>query len=283
MANCERSVNRLWQDTYTAEAALSNTHRLLKLGTAATQVVVATDSASPIIGVMPDNKTYAINANVDVQIYGRHKAVAAGSISAKQPITATTGGAAVVLSTSGYCAGYALMNASSGDVFEYLLLPPGTWLPSAIVPRTLFVNTFQYPAPGTDFTPEKAGAGLANNKSAKKVWIPISGVYAGDKITAYGVYGQITNAGGDTNTVDAELFEIANTGGAGTSKGAITQISKTADFTFTGLTAADGYKDSTDVTVTADKSYVIEVTVTTGATAVNAVVVLGAMVTVTNI
>ena len=46
--------------------------------------------------------------------------------------------------------------------------------------RTFLANAFQYPAPGTDWTPQLEGAGLGSDLGAKKVWIPFNFLKIGD-------------------------------------------------------------------------------------------------------
>ncbi len=69
-------------------------------------------------------------------------------------------------------------------------------------------NAFQYPAPGTDFTPGITGAALALNKSTKKVWLPFTGLKHGEEIVSYRLVGHSINYSGKTDTVDAKLVKV---------------------------------------------------------------------------
>ena len=53
------------------------------------------------------------------------------------------------------------------------------------------VNAFQYPAPGTDWTPALNGATLAQNLAAKKCWLPLNFLKVGDIITTYNLVGDV--------------------------------------------------------------------------------------------
>src|SRR3990167_3087454 len=50
--------------------------------------------------------------------------------------------------------------------------------------QTFLANAFICPAPGTDWTPQLEGVGLAQSLSAKKCWIPLNFLKIGDIITA---------------------------------------------------------------------------------------------------
>lgn len=104
-------------------------------------------------------------------------------------------------------------------------------------------------------------ATLAQSATADTLVIPIPGLKVGDTITSFTIHGQL-DSGGNAVTVDADLRAMTPvaTGSTDASIGAITQISKTADYLIndskTGLTA----------TVTSGLGYYILVTATTGAT-----------------
>jgi len=105
---------------------------------------------------------------------------------------------------------------------------------------------------GTD----KGLATLAASATADTLVIPIPGVKIGDTITGFTITGQI-ESGGNTATVDADLRKLttAAAGSADASVGAITQISKTADYKIddakTGLTEVVASGESFYVLVTA--------------------------------
>lgn len=120
-------------------------------------------------------------------------------------------------------------------------------------------NAFQYPAPGTDWTPAVKGATLAASKTAKKVFLPLNFLKKGDKIVSYVLKGDVVEAA--AATLDCQLVKVTKadpTATANVAGGAITQV------------AADGaYAASSTLTakeeVAADSNYVLEITGTTGA------------------
>ena len=133
---------------------------------------------------------------------------------------------------------------------------------------TFTVNAFQYPAPGTDWTPELKGVGLAASLAAKKVWLPLNFLKIGDGIIGYKLVGDAVEAA--ALTLDCKLVRVnladplTTTDVAG---GGIVQI------------AADGNFDSaatlTAVEIVAtDKQYVLELLGTTGVG--DTIVVMGA-------
>lgn len=133
---------------------------------------------------------------------------------------------------------------------------------------TFTVNAFQYPAPGTDWTPELKGAGLAASLTTKKVWLPLNFLKIGDGIIGYKLVGDAVEAA--ALTLDCKLVRVnladplTTTDVAG---GGIVQI------------AADGLFDSaatlTAVEIVAtDKQYVLELLGTTGVG--DTIVVMGA-------
>jgi len=140
------------------------------------------------------------------------------------------------------------------------------------VARTFHVNTFQYPAPGTDWTPEKAGAGLGANLAAKYCWLPLNFLKVGDVITKYRLVGDAVEAA--AITIDCKLV-VVNLADPITytdvTNGAIVQV--TADGNF------DVEADCDDTTVTTDKQYTLEILGTCGAG--DAITVIGAEVQVT--
>lgn len=124
--------------------------------------------------------------------------------------------------------------------------------------RTFLVNAFQYPAPGTDWTPQLEGAGLAASLGAKKCWIPLNFLKIGDGIISYKLVGDIVEAAAvtlDCKIVSINLADpLTTTDIAG---GGMTQLDADGDFdSETTLTAIE--------TVATDKQYALEILGTTG-------------------
>lgn len=139
---------------------------------------------------------------------------------------------------------------------------------------TFHVDAFQYPAPGTDWTPQVEGAHLAASLSAKKVWLPLNFLKVGDIITTYNLIGDIVEA--TTVTLDCKLVRVNKADPLTTTditNGAITQLTADGDF--------DSTANNDDETVATDKQYVLEILGTTGAS--DAITVIGAEVTITRI
>jgi len=57
--------------------------------------------------------------------------------------------------------------------------------------QTFMVNAFQYPAPGTDWTPAITGAVLSGVSAAKKCWLPLNFLKIGDEIVSYKIVGAL--------------------------------------------------------------------------------------------
>ncbi len=102
-------------------------------------------------------------------------------------------------------------------------------------------------------------ATLGASLTAATLVVPIAGLHVGAKITAFSVVGQIESAG-NTVTLDADLRKMTTAAGDVTdaSVGAITQISKTADYAI-----ADS-KTGLSETVAADETFYVLLTGTTG-------------------
>ena len=139
------------------------------------------------------------------------------------------------------------------------------------------VNAFQYPNPGTDWTPELVGAGLGANLAAKLCWIPLNFLKVGDIITTYNLLGDIHEEGGDTVTLDCKLVAIH-----------IADPIVTSDVTNGGIAQqdADGNFDVTanndDETILTDWQYTLEVEGTTSNVSGNEKIeVMGAEITIT--
>lgn len=101
--------------------------------------------------------------------------------------------------------------------------------------------------------------GLPASQTASTLVIPISGLKVGDTITAFSVRGQIESAG-NAVTLDADLrkLTIAADNITDASIGAITQISKTADYAI-----SDSKTLATAEVVAADEQYYVLITATT--------------------
>jgi hypothetical protein len=155
-----------------------------------------------------------------------------------------------------------------GDVYltdvdqPVVLVHDGTnWLlvsaPNLTVELT--VNAFQYPAPGTDWTPALVGATLGASLATKKCWIPLNFLKTGDQIVSYRVTGDVVEAA--AATLDCKLVRVnladppTTTDVAG---GGITQVDADGDFDSEAvLTAVE--------VVATDKQYALEILGTTGA------------------
>jgi hypothetical protein len=144
------------------------------------------------------------------------------------------------------------------------------------ISRTILLNNFICPAPGTDWTPQIEGVKLAANKSAKKCWLPLNGLALGDIIVSYKVVGDVHEEAGDTVTFDCKLARINKADPLTTTdiaNGGITQV--TADGNF------DSEANCDDETAATDKQYVLELLGTTSNVSGNeAIIVTGAEITV---
>jgi len=134
------------------------------------------------------------------------------------------------------------------------------------------VNVFQYPNPGTDWTPQLEGAHLAAGLAAKKCWMPLNFLKVGDIITAYNLLGDMVRAA--ATTLDCKLVKINKADPLTTTdivNGAIIQI------------AADGVFDQVvnpdDETVATDKQYTLELLGTTAGA--DTITVMGVEITIT--
>ena len=139
--------------------------------------------------------------------------------------------------------------------------------------QEFLANAFQYPAPGTDWTPGRSCAGLGASKVTKRVFIPFNFLKIGDEIVSYKLVGDVTEANGVT--LDCQLFAVVKTDPISTTPvagGAIAQVNTDGNFD------VEAVLSSTEVVAT-DKQYLLEVTATTGA-APDAIVVIGAEVKV---
>ena len=140
--------------------------------------------------------------------------------------------------------------------------------------HTFLVNAFQYPAPGTDWTPSISGATLAQSLSAKKCWLPLNFLKIGDIITSYKLVGDVVEVA--AATLDCKLVQVNKADPITTTDittGAITQV--TADGNF------DSEANCTDTTVATDKQYLLEINGTTGVG--DSIYVMGAEVAITRL
>jgi len=136
-------------------------------------------------------------------------------------------------------------------------------------------NAFQYPAPGTDWTPALTGAGLAQSLTAKKVWLPLNFLKINDQIVSYKLVGDVIEA--DAATLDCKLVKINKADPVTTTDvtdGDITQIDADGNFDSEATLAANE-------TVATDKQYTLEITGTTGTG--DSIIVMGAEVTVVRV
>jgi len=126
------------------------------------------------------------------------------------------------------------------------------------IERTMIRNTFQYPAPGTDWTPAVTGATLAASMAAKKCWLPLSVFKIGDILMSYKLVGDAVEAA--ALTLDCKLVRvnkadpITTTDVAG---GGIVQVVANGNFDVEAtLTNPE--------TIATDKQYILEILGTTG-------------------
>ena len=142
---------------------------------------------------------------------------------------------------------------------------------------TFTVNAFQYPAPGTDWTPDITGATLAANMAAKKCWLPLNFLKIGDQIVSYKIVGDMHEEGGDTCTFDCKLVRVNKADALTTTDvagGGIVQV--TADGNFDSLATLTALEP-----VITDKQYLLELLGTTSNVSANEFIkVIGAEVLV---
>jgi hypothetical protein len=137
---------------------------------------------------------------------------------------------------------------------------------------TFTANAFQYPNPGTDWTPQVEGAFLDQSLAAKKCWLPLNFLKIGDGIVSYKLVGDAVEA--DTMTLDCKLVRVNLADPLTTTdvaSGDIVQIDADGDFDSEAtLTAIE--------TVATDKQYTLEILGTTGTA--DSITVMGAEVLV---
>lgn len=137
--------------------------------------------------------------------------------------------------------------------------------------QEFLVNAFQFPNPGTDWTPGASGAELGASLSSKVCYLPLNFLKIGDEIISYKLVGDIVEA--NTVTLDCKLVSVN-----------LADPLTTTDITDGGIAQqdADGNfdveADCDDTTVATDKQYYLEITGTTGTS--DAIYVIGAEITI---
>ena len=138
--------------------------------------------------------------------------------------------------------------------------------------RTFTINAMESPLPETDWTASLLGATLAQNKSAKKFWIPLSFFKIGDQFISYKLVGDVVEA--TAATLDCKLVRVNKADPITSSDlagGGITQVDADGNFDSEAtLTTAE--------TIATDKQYILEISGTTGSS--DSITVMGAEVTV---
>jgi len=123
--------------------------------------------------------------------------------------------------------------------------------------QTFIVNVFQYPNPGTDWTPTITGAVLSGVLAAKKCWLPLNFLKIGDEIVSYKITGDLVETVGGC-TFDCKLVRVNLADPITTTDvtgGGITTISVNGDF--------DALATLSSVeTVATDKQYLLEIEAT---------------------
>ena len=142
---------------------------------------------------------------------------------------------------------------------------------------TFMANAFQYPAPGTDWTPAITGATLAANMTTKYCWLPLNFLKIGDQIVSYKIVGDMHEEGGDTCTFDCKLVSVDKADPLGTTNVAGGDIvTVTADGNFDSLATLTALEP-----VITDKQYLLELLGTTSNVSTNEFIkVMGAEVLV---
>ncbi len=141
------------------------------------------------------------------------------------------------------------------------------WLPIASynIIREFTANAFQYPNPGTDWTPAITGAVLGANLAAKVCWLPLNFLKLGDYIVSYKLIGDVHEEGGDTVTLDCKLVRINKADPLTTTDvagGGIAQVNADGNFdSLATLTAIE--------VVATDKQYHLQLTGSTSNASTN--------------
>jgi len=128
--------------------------------------------------------------------------------------------------------------------------------PAAYITEKEFtINAFQYPTPGTDWTPTIQGAHLTVNKATKYVWLPLNFLKIGDYIVSYKIVGDMLKGGGDTVILDCKLVRVNLADPLTTSDvagGGIVQVAVDGDFDVEAVLTAPEL-------VATDKQYLLEI------------------------
>lgn len=137
--------------------------------------------------------------------------------------------------------------------------------------RTFNVNSFLLPDPILEWTATAYGAYLGASLAAKRCWLPLSFLQAGDIITAYNLVGDATEA--NALTLDCKLIRVNKADPLTTTditNGGMTQIAAGGNF--------DVAVNPNNETIATDKQYLLEITGTTGVG--DEIYVMGAEITV---
>ena len=140
--------------------------------------------------------------------------------------------------------------------------------------RTFHVNAFHFPVPASEWQPTIYGAYLPASQTAKKCWLPLNFLKAGDIITAYNLVGDAI----ETNalTLDCKLVQVNKADPLTTTditNGGMAQVIANGNF--------DVAVNPDDTTVATDKQYLLELQGTTGVA--DEIYVIGAEVTITRL
>ena len=141
--------------------------------------------------------------------------------------------------------------------------------------QVFMVNAFQFPAPGTDWTPAVTGAGLAASLTTKKCWLPLNFLKINDQIVSYKLVGDVVEAA--AATLDCKLVRVNKADPITTTDvtgGGIVQVDADGNFDVTATLAANE-------TIATDKQYTLEILGTTGIG--DSIIVMGAEVTVVRV
>ena len=133
------------------------------------------------------------------------------------------------------------------------------------------VNAFQYPVPGTEWTPTLSGANCPASQTAVLCWIPLNFLKVGDVITTFSIVGDATEI--NALTLDCIIYRINKADPltqTALTNGTMTQVDAGGNF--------DVVVNVDDETVATDKQYVLQLTATTGIDDV--ITVIGAEVTI---
>ncbi len=124
--------------------------------------------------------------------------------------------------------------------------------------REFVADAFQYPNPGTDWTPQVEGAGLGASLVAKKCWLPLNFLKLGDYVISYKLVGDAVEAA--AITLDCKLVRVNKADPLTTTDvagGAIAQVDADGNFdVLATLTAIE--------VIATDKQYTLEILGTTG-------------------